>query len=136
MIKFVMKKMRILIFLILGSLMFSCAISKKTIVGTYTSVCKLHAYPLLKLYLNEDGSFIYKRAYLDKKISGKWELKNDTLILKSRYFSTEFEKPMSPKIKYTSYKDRVDAFLIKREKLFVIDSTLNASKECFLIEVI
>ncbi len=122
-----MKTVFYLIFFTLAS----CSV-QKGLQGDFMSSCNLYNQTSLKLTLNENGEFQYHFAYNDEIVKGKWILSGDTLILNSDKFLIKRD-PISPKIQNTDLAD-VDKYLVKQNKLFVINKT-GMDKNCFLITV-
>lgn len=114
-----------LIFLLFG--LFVCCKSIKT--NTYFSTCTLYGKSEVSLRLNLDKSFIYNFTYYDKAIIGKWKVNSDTLILTSEFFNESMDS-LSPKIK-NSDMNGVDKYLIKGNKLFIINKT-GLKNDCYL----
>lgn len=132
-------------------LFMSCRISSSQLIGKYRSNCSLYdAIPSLILNLKNDSSFSYKLALINEPITGKWLIKKDTIILDSKYFTeayiqglveaqrtkviasndsflvnyftTERIRKMMPGFKYTYYPEK-DIYLIRKKKLFAIDTS-------------
>lgn len=100
--------------------------------GYFESTCYVQRYPGVILRLERDSSFEYTLAYADKKITGKWELHGDTLLLTSVFFAKKYQKEMMPRYKYTDYSVSEDAYLFKGNNLYIIDKSRNVAQECFL----
>lgn len=126
-----MKAMKINLILI--SLILSIVSSCKTHLnnkGIYVSTCYIQRYPDVILKLNEDKSFTYKLAYQEDRIKGNWERNGDTLFLRSGGFKVH--EMLASVTKFTTYSSQVDAYLIKRKKLFPLDSLSNVEEGCWL----
>jgi len=140
----------------------SCASIKSKAGIEYRSVCTLyHVYPSLIVYLNTDGTFIYKMALLDEKITGKWHIQKKRLIMESefftkayidklvdsrrseillkddtlltRIFTKDFIRHSIPGYKYT-HNEQKEIFLIKRNKLIAVDSN-GVRRYCWLQKI-
>jgi len=98
----------------------------------YVSSCYTQRFPDLILNLETDNTFKYKFAYLEENVTGVWERKKDTLFLKSDYFSPQYQKPLTPSYKYSDFSNSIDAFIIKKNKLYSLDSLGDMRQDCFL----
>lgn len=126
-------KVKLTLILTLTLLEFGCTSKLNRLTnGHYESTCFLQRYPTVILRLGKDSMFSYNWAYLDDQVIGEWQLSGDTLFLNSGFFGEEYEKPMTPSYKYTDYPNKKDAFLLKKGKLYKLDSLGHIVQECYL----
>ncbi len=118
--------------LIVIIIIFSFVGCKTVSDGNYNSSCMLYGKTELKLKINKDGTFAYNFLYNEETVYGKWTIKSDTLILNSSQFLAKRDS-LSPKIKNTDIEN-TDKYLIKRNKLFVINKS-GLSKNCYLTKI-
>ena len=124
-----------IIFLAFFSFFFvECNSYRKNILGqTYSSACYLQGLSEAYLTINPNETFEYKLRFIDKKITGQIEKKKDTLILSSNTFRLPIKDSILITYKYTRYSMLKDAYVIKRNKLYRIDSLGNIDKNCYLV---
>lgn len=113
-----------------GILLYGCNVTKNiNFSGHYVSYCRNLGFPELVADFNKDSTFLYKHSHSPNVISGKWEVKNDTLFL----FSKIFEIKTEYNGQYTE-KDNVDVYLIRGKYLYRFTKT-GFTKDCPLIRV-
>lgn len=117
----------LLIFIVL---LGSC--QPKRFVGTYVSACTAYHKSNLILICHADSSFEYKFLYNPDTILGRWAVKKDTLILFSDYFSLKNDYLW--KLKNTDLEG-VDEYLLKKKKLFIINSN-GVEQKCPLVKTV
>ena len=144
-----MKNYLIVVFLMLLSC--SCSVTKNVnFSGRHVSFCHNLGFPELVADFNKDYTFQYKYVHDPDTISGKWEVKNDTLFL----FSKTFEKKTvsltklvdfivatpdstdEPEVNNGQYTeiDNMDVYLIRGKYLYRLTKT-GFTKDCPLIRV-
>ena len=123
-----MRRVHLLVFVL-----FCTSCNSMKILGTYNSTCILYGYPSLVVKFNSDSTFTYKMPYVEE-ISGVWSVKNDTLLLHSDKFSNlppSEVKPADEYNKYTNLDGKIDAYLVKGNKLYTINKE-GYTKNCYL----
>ena len=107
--------------------MLSSCVSTAVKFGVYSSECRLYTRSEIKLHIKPDSTFQYYFAYNEEVISGKWEIKKDTLFLYSKKFSEKREQ-LSPAIKNSDIKGK-DAYIVKGRTLKIINQS-GVSENC------
>lgn len=83
---------KIVLFLsVLSAITCSCSITKniKT-TKRYVSICDMTGFPILTSYFYANHTFLYDYGFTDEfNITGKWEIKKDSLFLYSKIFEGE-----------------------------------------------
>lgn len=103
-------------------------------LGTfYDSECYIHTYPEVRLLFVDDQRYEYRFAYLPEVVSGKWVQTGDTILLNTPplIFGNLAESEIMLR-KNTAYASETDGYLIKRNKLFKLDSIGRKISECYL----
>lgn len=121
-------KKNITVFCLLG--IFSSCASNSMKFGVYSSKCRLYDTNALKLHIKTDYTFQYFFAYNDEVITGKWEVKKDTLFLFSEKF-LEKREPLSPTIKNSDLEGN-DVYIMKGRTLKLVKLS-GVSEDCPLI---
>ncbi|WP_375563379.1 RHS repeat-associated core domain-containing protein [Bernardetia sp. OM2101] len=125
--KYIMKKKFFYYYILIILVCFSC--TRMRTDRYYSDLCLLYGEPSLYLKIFKNGNFTYRFIYAPKKISGKWKVHKDTLILESPLFLLEKEEDIMQMVKNTSVHGR-DAYIIKGKKLYALDSNNNLVTKC------
>ena len=107
----------------------SCATTHS---GTYYSICTSYDQRRAMVQLHENGQFQYNFAYSDTPVKGTWKAVNDTLFLRSKQFAPT-EDRLGPMVKF-NYRDTVDRFVARGNRLFPIIARRTLEKTCYLVK--
>ena len=113
------------IFYILG-----CSPTIKNTIGKYDSTCRMQVFTDVILILYENHKFRYEFPF-NIEVEGKWTLENDTLFLTSKDFNIPGDMILR---KNTNYSLEMDAYIIKKDRLYELDSTKSIVNSCYLIK--
>ncbi|REC66016.1 hypothetical protein DRF58_17260 [Epilithonimonas hispanica] len=117
----IMKNFNNVVLLIWGCILFYSCSSKILYPNKYSSVCFYMDSPSTELYIKSESRFVLTYPSSFEKIMGNWEIKKDTLYLKSKFKGSLLDN---------------DSILHKEEKYFIIKGKKlfnPQNQKCFLI---
>ena len=106
-----MKKTNLAILIIFSLNLFGCC-QKRSIYGKYYNSCYFTESPRSILSIEKDRYVMIYPSVIGEKEIGKWEIKNDTLILNLEYEITK-------DLKDTLKTEKRSTFYIKKRKKIV-----------------